>query len=121
MITDWLQKHRPKNVVLMGDFNSNDARTCAAGLRPDIDACNHTTEPLYEFVSNLRSTNAVSTWQGSSRFIPTNLDHVFVSKGHLANNWNLTVVQTGDISDHNMLLLTPIATIGLSVIHRVCQ
>lgn len=116
MLTDWIREHRPKNVVLVGDFNSNDARTCAASQRPDIHACNHTTEPLYEFVTHLRSTNP--TWQGSSRFAPTNLDHVFVSN-HLVGNWELAVVQTGDVSDHNMLLLTPIESIRLSLIHRV--
>jgi len=120
MITDWLERHPNDPVVLAGDFNSNDSHTCAVGANPDTDACNRTTEPLYNYLTHLASTNVVPTWRGTKRYTPTNLDHVFVSK-RLVENWDLRVVDAVGISDHNMLSLIPrfkCKIKPLSLVHR---
>ena len=120
-VVEWIQHNHPLNVVFMGDFNSNDSDTCVVGS----SACNHTTQPLHDKTLHLthlvaKGTSPLKTWKGSNKFHPTNLDHVFVST-HLENNWNLTVVDSGFTSDHNLLLLTPNPKprrIGFSLIHK---
>lgn len=106
MITEWLQGNGAERVVLMGDFNSNDHATCTAGPYPDLNACNATTTPLYEYLRHVPSR--VPTWHGTTRYRPTNLDHVFLSPD-LVGTWDLTVVPTApSLSDHNLLLLSPV-------------